>query len=400
MARLETITKFVGWVVGSESKARSLLRRSLTVLRVGTPLDKQGNKQGGMDGVPSGGVVWPVDPDTHDGASFIASDVFWAHYDEPTQNVYCLDELAASARHPGQVPLQVGQNVFLAQPGGGLGIVIRTAKFGTDGLAKNIFIKFSGLALIAHHLNPNPPDNSTHVFDPDDQGRSAGLHGLMRVVAWLEPFGGATSTSSTPLTNLMQLALNGSKSAGDSTGWLATYFAFSEACLSAEVGGPMWHAGPGDSLIGSLGGILTSDGRDIRQGAVNIGPFGLFTVDTTDMNTGPLDWEPDEDPDCADVGLWHRVHFRADRDFTRTNFVGDPTKVKHRWSVRIPHIVEPDCHETWPSDAGMLTDKAVYMANPNIQTSPSVATPFRMNAVQYSGRATPWLLSKGRKTTP
>lgn len=388
----ETVAKFVRWALGTEQRARRLLRRTLTVIRVGTPLAKQGNRQGGMDGVSGAGVCWPVDPSNHDGASFLASDVFYAFYDAARSRVHMLDGLQSKDRHRGAFPLKVGANVFpLFAGSGGVGIVIRTAKFGTDGIAQNIFIGQQGLTLIAHHLPPNAPANSTKVFDPNGAGRSAGLHGLMRVIAWLDPLCGGVS--GVIAKDLFQLALNGSKSNGDQTGWLACYFAMTEAVLSAEQGGPLWHSGPGDSL---LQGGLTADGRDIRQGATNIGPFGLFTVDTTDPNTGPLDWEPEEDPDCADVGIWARVHFRADRDKKRTNFCGEKRLVVHRWSVRFPLVVEPDCRKTQGDPVQYITDPDIYMAEPNVQVAPSVATPFKLDAIQYAGRATPNLLVKGR----
>lgn len=392
MAQRETLTKVVRWVLGTERKARSLLRRSLTVIRVGTPLEKQGNKQGGMDGVLAGGVCWPVDPAQHDGASFLAADTFYAFLDATQGGVFMLDGPSATDRHAGAFALKVGANVFpLFSTGSSLGIVVRTAKFGTDGLAQNIFIAQQGLELIAHHLQPNPPANSTLVHDPDAKGRKAGLHGLMRVIAWLEPLCGGKS--GVAAKKLFMLALNGSKSGGDATGWLATYFNMTEAILSYEQGGPLWHSGPGDSL---LQGGLTADNRDIRQGAINIGVFGLFTVDGRDPNTGPLDWESEEDPQCADVGFPHRVHFRADRDLKRPNFCGEPTFVWHRWHVLQALVVEPDCRNTQQDSAAFINDPDVYMAAPNVQVAPSAATPFRLNTVQYSARATPRLLSKGR----
>lgn len=376
------------FIAGPVKYAMERLSRSLTSVSITTPKDKQGNRGGSAHGVPAAGVRWPVDPQTHDGAAFIVADTFYAYYDAKTKQAICLDDLDATAVHTGALPLTLGNDLLTLQPEmSGLGRVVRSAEYGTAGLDKNIFIHDRG-PLNAHHVPPDEPTLSSIVED-GDSGRKAGLHGPVRVTAWAN--GWCNFTGST--APLMALVLNATRSGGDNSGWLAMYFEQTEAVGSMEAGGPIGHAGPKDTL---LGGTPTSDNRDIRPAALNIGEFGLFTVDMQDSTTGPLDWEPDEDPDCADVGFPHRVHFRADRDKKRKNFCGDEVKLVHRWHVRIPMVVEPDCRAETGDVYGIIHDPTNNANFPNIKPNPSAATPFRLDSVALQGRGTPYLATKGK----
>jgi hypothetical protein len=177
------------WVLGSVQQAMAKLSRSLSPIFVGAPVAAQGNRKPNMSGVPAGGVAWPVDPSKHDDNSFIGADCFIAEYKHATKTVHALDEIAKPANplqhvpiakpavpHPGADPLTVDVNVRLASEVNAdtLGIVVRTAEYGTAGLAKNVFFPMTMGQLIAQHIFDGPnaggPDLSSKIREPSAAG--------------------------------------------------------------------------------------------------------------------------------------------------------------------------------------------------------------------------------------
>jgi hypothetical protein len=177
----DTNNKFIKWVLGPSVTAIQKLKSSVTHLFIGTPTDKQGDSFGNAVGAPAGGVIWPVDSQNHGDMGFISADSFLAHYDHNTQEATMLDtcDNGIFTPHPFAQKLELGRNLFLPQPlnRSCVGLVIRTAEYGSDGIPKNVFLAHVGgpgqpdFEIIAHHLSPNPNSNSTLVADPDDNGR-------------------------------------------------------------------------------------------------------------------------------------------------------------------------------------------------------------------------------------
>jgi hypothetical protein len=134
--------------------------------------------------------------------SFIASDAFVAEYIHAKKAVVCWDSLPSTFNpgglgtsislpgqpHVGAKPLIVGTNVELAAnyTEDMIGIVVRTAEYGTSGLDKNVFFgqvpsKLSppgpnkpSFVIVAHHLPPNQNLNSTYVSDPNGSANRRG----------------------------------------------------------------------------------------------------------------------------------------------------------------------------------------------------------------------------------
>lgn len=334
MSQKEAKFKIVKWVLGAYNAAVTRLRRSLTPEFIGTPSDNAADKQGGAGGVPAGRVAWPVGTASHDGASFLGCDAFPAQYvhstDPKERKVYLLDSLGK--RHYGASPLIVGENVELA---GGVeadsdGVVVRGAEFGDARkvvggpiLANNIFYP-AGMKLIAHHLDPDPPKQSTQVYDVD--GRKGGLHWPLRVREWLVRFGtGTLGHKAAPgflpriFAPLFNFTLN-----GDGTPAMgAAHFGRSEAVLSAEAGGPLRPADDGNHELGE-----TSEAK-INQGANDIevlyGPIrDLY---------GPEEWIDAQWQNGGKGPFVKRVEKRPDFPAKHLNALRVPVPLVIKWQT-------------------------------------------------------------------
>lgn len=264
MSQKPPVNIFYAWVLGTKEKAMRVLTRSLDKLHVGTPRDSEGDKVGNMTGVPGGKVCWPVEPDTHDGVSFVAADCFFAAYNAKLGEVAMLDD-ADGTLHPGAHTLEVGNNVTIigSKKRSGKGVVIRTAEYGTDGLDKNVFIPVSP-DIIAHHRQPNPPDNSTLVGDPGEgpDNWQGGLHYPLRVRRWLAKFCGNFSTPGEGelFAPLFNMGTNGDGTPAHG----ASHYDNAEATLSKSGGGPNLPADDNNHLLGE-----TKDAK-VHQGAHDI----------------------------------------------------------------------------------------------------------------------------------
>lgn len=297
------------WILGTVTNAMQKLR-SLTPMFFATPVEFDGNIKGNSRVVPAGKVAWPVEKDKHDGNTFIASDSFPAEYVHKERKVYMLDEppkpetvpgfgVATGAtkppkRHDGQKALIVGKNVFLATPlyGDTIGFVDRTAQFGSEGLLQNVFHP-SGAYLIAHHLQPRPPEHSTQVYDVD--GRHGGIHVLTRVRRWIrELCGGGGGQTVVPGQEepkaIFAPLLNGCASGDGTPGHLGTHFSQKEALLS--------HEGGGFARPSSRKHDINSTGEaPVAQGALDIDT--TIHSDGTDEFSAPFDWDKSEWEPCG-----------------------------------------------------------------------------------------------------
>ena len=266
------------WVLGTVKQAMAKLSRSLTPIHIGTPRDNQGDRTGNASALPAGKVAWPVDPSTHDGTSIIASDCFFAEYDAKKKEVYCLDDIGGG-RHVGADPLRVGVNVAIhrGEKRSGRGLVVRTAEYGTDGLAKNVFVH-ADADLIAHHRQPDPPDNSSMIHDPGEglDDWAGGLHYPLRVRKWIESFcqGATTSGDEQLYAPLFNFTRNGDGTVAHG----AAHFAKDEACLSHEASGPLRPSSKKHEL-GHSGDV------SVKAGAIDV---KAYFSDGTDAFTGPI----------------------------------------------------------------------------------------------------------------
>lgn len=353
----ETKLKIVKWVLGTVATAMSTLRSSVTHLFVQTPAKKQGDKFGNMVGAPAGGVVWPVDPALHDDMSFISADSFLALYDPGAQTATMLDivDNGTFQPHPGQRDLVLGRNLFLPQPLNRrcVGLVIRTAEYGTSGIARNVFLAHVGgpgqpdFEIIAHHLAPSPNSNSTLVYDPDNAGRKGPVDDQWRVRMYnplmQTPYDGTQRTGVVPPPppppdpDEMCVAWNGFESGvGDWRGYCLTFFGGYLARMSFVADGPLRptsekyyqsstqedhiHAGGLDTLAKWSNGDPTMDGPHRHQHV----------------------FEP---PVQIAEGFRHRVDLMFNHDDPLTDH---PTWVGMRrgmweWSVVIPIVEKPPC---------------------------------------------------------
>lgn len=293
-------------MLGTKVDAMRKLGRSITGVFVGNSIDKMGNRQGNMRGAPAAGVAWPVDPTTHDGMSFIASDAFFAEYDSDKKEVWCLDDIGGT-RHTGANPLRVGKNVEIAngEKRSGRGLVVRTAEYGTDGLAKNVFIHVDG-DLIAHHRQPDPPKNSSLVHDPGEGADdwAGGLHYPLRVRKWIEQFCQSATTSSdqqlyAPLFNL-------SRNGDGTVAHGAAHWGRGEGCLSDEAFGPL---APCDD--GARHRIGHTGDATVYEAGLNIGTTKLGDP-AAGIVYSPVEF--DKTPRVPDGGgpFWMHTHFRED----------------------------------------------------------------------------------------
>ena len=316
----EPVYKFVKFILGEKDKAMGRLSRSLSKVFFGTPSKNQGDTQGNVHGIPACGVPWPTDGTTsHDGAAFITADAMPAEYVEQDKNVYLLDSVGK--RHAGVDPLTIGKNVELAPNvlGDATGFVARGAEYGTDGLRKNIFYK-AGSDLIAHHLQPRPPEKSTHAYDVD--GRHAGIHYQWRVVRWVKAFcQGATGTAE----KIFAVALNFTRN-GDGTPahGIARFRNGTTATLSHEAGGPLSPADDGNHDVGETPeGKICSAGVNISRELYGDTDGGILYSPAEFINS---QWQPGSQGPFV-----KRVEWREDFGDKHTNVCGKPAKGRKKW---------------------------------------------------------------------
>lgn len=304
--------KMVKWVLGAYNAVVTRLRRSLTPEFISTPSDNAGDVQSGIGGVPAGRVAWPVGTASHDGASFVGCDAFPAKYVHKDKKVYLLDTLGK--RHYGAKPLEVGKNVELA---GGIesdsdGVVVRGAEFGDaqkvvggPKLANNIFYP-AGSKLIAHHLQPDPPTQSSQVYDVD--GRKGGLHYPLRVREWLVKIGtgllGAKQAGGF-LPKIFAPLFNFTENGDGTPAHGAAHFADSEAVLSAERGGPLRPADDGNHELGKTSDAKVNQGAndiDVLYGPIRAlyGPEELVDEQWENGSKGPYIKRVEKRPDFTD----------------------------------------------------------------------------------------------------
>jgi hypothetical protein len=246
-----------------------------------------------------------------------------------------------------------------------IGIVVRTAEYGTAGLDQNIFFgqvpsKLSppgpnkpSFVIVAHHLPPNQNLNSTYVSDPngsanrrgpvDDQWRVREYNpndrapydrvGKTGVESPIPPYDG------TPMHALMW---NGDFSGvGQNRGNCLVHFGGTVGRMSYRVGGPFRPSSRKHEMTKTPEDIFTI-------GALNID--SLFTNGDQNFD-GPLDFEPSREPPVNDGGdLWQRVHLQFDPE-------DDPTaplyqtpvgkrRGKWRWAVRTSTVKTPPCDDS------------------------------------------------------
>lgn len=315
MPRGETSFKVVRWVLGTIAEAMPRLRKSLTGVFIGTPSDNAADIQGNGGGVPACGVAWAVDPDTHGGAMFVVADAFPAEYVEAEKKIYMLDSLGK--RHAGARPLIVGKNVELAAGviGDAQGTVSRGAEFGDAKrggvkLGNNVFYPAAG-QLIAHHLQPDPPKQSTQCYDVD--GRKAGIHYQWRVVEWVKAFcQGATGVAEKVFAVALNMTRNGDGTAAHGIAVFKGGKSF--AALSNEAGGPLKPADDRNHVLGETGEGLIHQGAndiDVLYGPIRklYGPEELVDEQWEDGGKGPYP---------------KRVEKRPDFEAKHTNACGDP----------------------------------------------------------------------------
>lgn len=280
------------------------------------------------------------------GADAVTSDAMLAEYDPKTKRVYPLDKIGT--RNPRTKPWTVGKDITaLCDPNKpAVGVVVRGSLMGDKGFDAHVFIASAAgprgaqAPIILHHEQPNPPDNSTLAYDPDAQSnRVAPLSDALRirggVAAVCQPKTGVK------LPDLFWVYLNGTRSGGRESGWLATTFDKEDALLSVEVGGPLR---PSSALHETA---VTSDGRSLRVGALSCD--ALFTRGNPQFDA-PLWIEDVEEPNVQEPsGHPVRVHIQHDRDGPngpwKHKFVckpGEKIGMRKVW-VASPVVETPPC---------------------------------------------------------
>lgn len=243
------------WLLGDEAGARRLAEKHLTTVSLGLPTEHEGDRQDDGDGILTGGVVWPVAPGTHGGKSFLSSWCFLAYYDAKKREVYMLDDF--TTRHHGADPLMVDDNVKIAsgKRRSGIGYVTRMALFGEQGIYENVF-KHWRADLIAHHLAPNPPDNSSLVADPDEAGIEAGIHWQWRVRKWLTKLCGGKYKKDDG-SDVYALMWNLGRNGDGTEAYGVSHWDRGDGPLSDEGGGPLALADDGNHpvALGHQGGL-------------------------------------------------------------------------------------------------------------------------------------------------
>lgn len=369
------------WVLGAKEKAQKLAYASLSKLHMGTAREQEGDTPGNNNGIPAGCVAWPVEQDSHEGASFLAADVFYAVYDAKKREVYMLDDIDGT-RHTGAKPLRVGKNVFIdgSVKRSGRGTVKRTAEYGTAGIYKNVF-QHTRADLIAHHLDPNPPDNSSLVGDPDENSeRQGGLHYPLRVREWVRKF--CSGASQAVQEKLFAPLLNMSRNGDGTDAHGAAHFARGEAALSDEAKGPLACADDNNHRLG-----VTGDAT-IHQGGVNIdalyGPIeGLYGPEEIVVTP----WEPG-----SKGPFIMRVEKRPDFDAKHKNYCGKDVPLVIKWQTWAmnreypPTIKEPDPKKPTPEPR-----YPAMLVPPETGLPPTNASPLELEAPSKYGHPAPAL---------
>lgn len=290
---------------------------SITPERAVVGVDRVGDNQ------PGAGLFYPIagravartrNPRRdYGGADGITSDAILAEYDPTTKRVYALDTLGS--RNPRTAPWEVGKDIALLADARkpSKGVVVRGCLTGEKGFDAHVYIAAAAgpragqAPIILHHEQPNPPDNSTLAYDPDGaSNRVAPLSDALRIRAGL-------ATLCQPITGVKEpelywVYLNGTRSGGRESGWLATTFDREDALLSNEVGGPLRPS----SVKHELG--ITSDKRSVRVGALSCD--ALFTRGNPEFDA-PLWIEDVEEPNVQEPsGHPVRVHIQHDKDGT------------------------------------------------------------------------------------
>lgn len=305
------------WLFGSEADARLLHERHMPAVSIGLPTDETGDQQDDVDGTLVGGVIWPVKQGTHGGRAFLSSAVFLAEYDKKKREVWMLDR-ETGTRHTGALPLKVGDTVFPLSDSGGRGVVIRTAEFGNAGIKRNVFIPLAGL--MAHHLPPDQPTESSQVHDKD--GRAGGLHYLTRVREFVREFClGATAVVG---ERLFAPLLNFTRNGDNTPAHGAAHFRVGEACLSAEAGGPLHPADDGQHELGQTSEAkVMSAGLEIEQTKFGSTPLGIIY--------SPAEFIRDPWVPGAKGPIVKRVEWREDFNDQHVNACGKTARGRKKW---------------------------------------------------------------------
>lgn len=333
---MNAFDKIKKWMFGDETTARKRAERHQPKVSIGLATAESGDRQDDIDGLDVGGVIWPVEQGTHGGVSFISSQCFYATYDKKAKKVWLLDN-ETGTRHPGALPLIPGDTVFPEPDTGGRGLVIRTAMFGNDGLKRNVFIPLNA-KLEAHHEQPDPPINSSQVFDED--GRHGGLHYLTKVMKMATKFClGATDKLTEVFAPMLNFTRNGD---GTPAHGIATFRA-SEACLSQEANGPLGPADDGQHILADK-----SDGRKIHSAHINRAN-ALYGDSASGIIDSPKEFINQQWESGSKDAFVGRVEEREDFKDFHTNACGKRAKGKKKWQEWKPKIAPPT-HPRLPRD--------------------------------------------------
>lgn len=228
--------KTVRWM---QAGRRNWAAWSLGLEAVVSGASRSGNSQEVVGlGVGAGRAFARIeDADMYGGLDFLAGDALLAELDSDKGEFWLKED--AKTRAPGMLPWALRgerKNIRHAKPNEY--VVVRAAKQGASMSLEHVAMR--GGALVAHHLEPRPPVNSSMVSDPGEGGddeREAGLHGMMRVRRFARSFCGKYADKDD--SPFYALLLNFAKSTGDNSGYGAAHFGRNEALLSYRGGGPL-----------------------------------------------------------------------------------------------------------------------------------------------------------------
>ncbi len=235
-------------------------------------------------------------------------------------------------------------------PDGTIGYLVNTTRHGnpeTLALHSGPGGGPGGADLIAHHEGNSPPIYSSMVGDITGDSinplRTAGLHTIFRVRSMVDGFcKGKTASSNAGLNSVY---LNGTRSAGDHTGWLPTTYATHDALHSHEVGGNQRPA----TKHHELG--ITPEGRMLVSGANDCDT--LWTRGDP-KHDSPLEILDQYEPDEISLGLFpHRTWCMTDEDGEHNAHCGKKEQLR-RWHTPLPITLKPSCfksRETVATDA-------------------------------------------------
>ena len=252
------------------------------------------------------------------GLDFLAGDVLVAEFDSDKKEFWLKED--AKERTPHMLPWYLTgekKNIRRAKPNEVL--VARTAKMGAGQFQEHV--AFGNGPLVAQHLDPNPPVNSSMVVDPGEGGddeREAGLHGLMRVRKFSRSFCAKYAEKSDE--PFYALLLNFDKSAGDNSGYGAAHFGRQEALLSYKGGGPLRDSDADHEVAFGE--------APITQGALDVyrhlwGSEGTLFSPAEFQN---LPWQ-----DGSEGPFIKRVHWREDFAATHLNHCGKRVRGTKKW---------------------------------------------------------------------